>query len=138
VPEADLGRLLGAIDARLEPGTYIFCVLAPGERPQDAGARLVFQEAEGTTVVVALVEALRRGWRCAFPCEWIVLGAPSDLGAVGFLAAVLAELARAGIAVNAVSAFHHDHLFVPEGRGAEAVAILADLERRHRPHGAQP
>ena len=136
--EADLGRLLGAIDARLQPGTYVFCALAPGERPQDAGARLVFEEAEGTTVVVSVGEAQLRGWRATFPCEWVVLGAPSDLGAVGFLAAVAAELAQAGIALNAVSAVHHDHLFVPEGRGAEAVAILANLERRHRHDGPRP
>lgn len=124
-------RLLGGIDARLQPGTYVFCALT-GERPPDRALRLLFEEPEGTTVVVAEEEAVRRGWPASFPCEWIVLGARSDLGAVGFLAAVAAELAGAGIALNAVSAYHHDHLFVPAGRGAEAVAVLAALERRTR------
>ena len=51
----------------------------------------------------------------------------SSLEAVGFLAAILPPLAAAGIGVNPVSAFHHDHLFVPEQRAAEALAILEAL-----------
>jgi hypothetical protein len=34
------------------------------------------------------------------------------------------ELARAGISVNPVSAFHHDHLFVPWERREEAMMLL--------------
>ncbi len=45
----------------------------------------------------------------------------SALDVVGFLAAVTAALADAGIGANAVSAFFHDHLFVPLDR-AEAAA----------------
>jgi len=29
--------------------------------------------------------------------------------------------------VNPVSGFHHDHLFVPEGREEDALRILADI-----------
>ena len=54
----------------------------------------------------------------------ITLEVASSLEAIGFLAAITAALARAGIAVNPVSAFHHDHLFVPEGHADEAMAIL--------------
>ena len=43
----------------------------------------------------------------------ITLDVHSSLESVGFLAAVSARLAAAGIPCNAVSAFHHDHLFVP-------------------------
>jgi hypothetical protein len=46
---------------------------------------------------------------------------------VGFLAAVTARLADAGIAVNAVSAFYHDHLFVPESRAEEAFGLLQNM-----------
>lgn len=39
--------------------------------------------------------------------------------------AVLARvLAERGVAANVVSGFHHDHLFVPEGRVGEAVGAL--------------
>jgi hypothetical protein len=49
----------------------------------------------------------------------------SSLDAVGFLAAITARLAEAGISVNAVSAFYHDHLFVPDHRAAEALSKFA-------------
>jgi len=51
----------------------------------------------------------------------------SSLEAVGFLAAVSARLAEAGIGVNAVSAFYHDHLLVPEHRADEAFRVLQDM-----------
>ena len=138
VPERDLSRLLGTISPIVQPGTYVFCSPTSGERPGDGVARLVFEEPEGTTIVVTRDEAKRLGWPATFPCRWIVLGASSDLEAVGFLAAVTAELARAGIAVNVVSAYHHDHLFVPEDRGDQAVAVLSALERRHRAEAGHP
>ena len=34
-------------------------------------------------------------------------------------------LVWAGIAANVVAAFHHDHVFVPEARAADAMACLA-------------
>ena len=38
-----------------------------------------------------------------------------------------ATLARHEISVNAVSAYYHDHLFVPTDRAAEALALLRGL-----------
>ena len=43
------------------------------------------------------------------------------------MAAVTARLARDGIAVNPVSGFYHDHLFVPEERADDAFAALLSL-----------
>jgi hypothetical protein len=74
-------------------------------------------------------QAERAGLGFTFPCRRIVLEIHSSLEAVGFLAAILPRLAGAGIGVNPVSAFHHDHLFVPEARAAEAMAILAEIAR---------
>jgi len=137
VPERDLGRLLASVNPVLQPGTYVYCTLGPGERP-DTPPLLQFEEPEGTTVVVLAEDAQRRGWTAVFPCQWIVLGATSDLEAVGFLAAVVTELARAGIAANAVSAFHHDHLFVPAGRVGEALEVVGALQRQHRAAAGRP
>jgi hypothetical protein len=74
-------------------------------------------------------EARASALETAFPCRMITLSVPSDLSAVGFLAAVTARLAGAGVAVNAVSAFHHDHLFVPGDRAEEALRILKRMAR---------
>jgi len=56
------------------------------------------------------------------------------LEAVGFLAAITARLAEAGISVNPVSAFYHDHLFVPHNRADEALARLKEMSTREEIH----
>lgn len=60
----------------------------------------------------------------------ITLTVHSSLEAVGFLAAVTGRLTEAGISVNAVSAFYHDHLFVPEHRAGEALHHLQNLSKQ--------
>ena len=57
----------------------------------------------------------------------ITLEVHSSLEAVGFLAAITARLAAAGIGVNPVSACFHDHLFVPAERAEDAMSILEGL-----------
>jgi hypothetical protein len=62
----------------------------------------------------------------------ITLNIHSSLDAVGFLAAITARLASAGMGVNSVSAYFHDHLFVPAVRADEAMAILDGLAAENR------
>ncbi|EKD51400.1 MAG: hypothetical protein ACD_62C00265G0006 [uncultured bacterium] len=57
----------------------------------------------------------------------ITLTVHSGLDAVGFLARISTALAEAGISLNAVSAFYHDHLFVPVDRAGEAMVALERL-----------
>jgi hypothetical protein len=57
----------------------------------------------------------------------ITLGVESSLDAVGMMAAVSAALAARGISCNPVSAFLHDHVFVPWDRREDALAALAHL-----------
>lgn len=123
--ETDLARLLAGLSPRLDETVYVFAT-QPAGSPEPAGLAplMRFAEAEGTTLVLPRAEAERTGLGFIFPCRRIVLEIHSSLEAVGFLAAILPRLAAAGIGVNPVSAFHHDHLFVPEGRADEAMAIL--------------
>jgi hypothetical protein len=58
----------------------------------------------------------------------ITLTIHSDLQAVGFLAPIMTRLAEAGISVNPVSAFYHDHLFVPWDKRNEAMEILESFK----------
>ena len=67
-------------------------------------------------------EAEKHGIAHEFPCRMITLDVHSSLEAVGFIARIATELARRGMGVNPVAGFHHDHLFVPEGREGEAMA----------------
>jgi hypothetical protein len=123
--ERDLSTLLRRMQPELRPGTFVFCTIAATERmPAALNPMLTFREQEGTTLVVPREEAQAAGLIYALPSRLITLTVHSALDAVGFLTAITARLAAAGISVNAVSAFHHDHLFVPANRADEAMAIL--------------
>lgn len=132
--ETDLGRLLAALAPRLHPGEVVFCTLPPDAEPPAGVVPLgLFVEAEGPTLILdrgdrAAVEAA--GFACSPPFRRIVLEVHSSLEAVGLLAAVSAELAGRGIPSNVVSAYFHDHLFVPSDRADEALAALAGLSSR--------
>ena len=126
--ERDLDALLKGIKPEMMDGTFVFCTLAPGVNvPATISPMLTFREREGTTLVIRQGEAERAGLRHEFPSRLITLTVHSALDAVGFLAAITARLAEAGISVNAVSAFHHDHLFVPVDRADEAIAVLKEM-----------
>ena len=73
---------------------------------------------------VARVSALGAGLPADVPAMTV------DLQCGSGLAAVTTALAAAGISVNPVSAFHHDHLFVPADRAGEAMDVLVDLSSR--------
>ncbi|MGJ5179439.1 ACT domain-containing protein [Bradyrhizobium oligotrophicum] len=126
--ERDLDTLLRTMTPELQDGVFVFCSIAAEDGcPATLTPLLLFREREGITLVVRREEAERAGLPYQFASRLITLSVQSALDAVGFLAAVTTELAAAGISVNAVSAFHHDHLFVPEHRAAEALQLLRDL-----------
>ena len=121
----DLSRLISSMRPELAPGRFVFATIPHGQGiPAGLAPVMLFREAEGTTLIVTAEEAAQAGLAGIFPCRQITLTVHSALDAVGFLAAVTARLAAAGISTNAVAAYHHDHLFVPEHRAAEAVALL--------------
>ena len=126
--ERDLDALLRHMKPEVQPGIFVFCTIPPNETvPATLNPLLTFREQEGTTLVLFREEAEAARLRGAFPSRLITLTVHSALDAVGFLAAITARLAKAGISVNAVSAFHHDHLFVPAERADEAVATLRTI-----------
>ena len=132
--ETELDRLIAGMRPLLSPATYVFATLAPG-RPIPAGLEplLSFEEAEGRTLIVTADEAAAHGIAAIFPCRRITLQVHSSLEAVGFMAAVAAQLARHGIGANPVAGYHHDHLFVPADRADAALAALEALATESRP-----
>jgi hypothetical protein len=87
-------------------------------------------EPEGLTLVVPQQDADTAGLAYEYVAAWITLRVHSALAAVGLTAAVAQELAGIGVSCNVVAGYHHDHLFVPYERAAEAVAALEDLAQR--------
>ncbi len=123
--EANLSTLIKSMKPQVNAGVFVFVTIPPGTPiPGGVTPIMMFQEAEGLTLIVPRDQAQATALPYEFPCRMIRLAVHSSLEAVGFLAAIATRLAEAGIAVNPVSAFHHDHLFVPEARADEAMAIL--------------
>jgi hypothetical protein len=127
-----LSTLLRDMSPRLATGEYVFCAFPAGKVPGALSPLCTFQEKEGMSVICRRRDADRLGLPRSQPHRLITLAVHSSLAAVGFLAAVSTELARAGIACNAVSAFHHDHLLVPSRDARRALALLRALSKRHR------
>ena len=128
--ETNLRRLLAGMRPMLQPGIFVFATLPAGS-PLPAGVDplMIFRESEGVTLILEEAAARNAGLAGNFRACMITLEIHSSLEAVGFLAAITARLAAAGMGVNPVSAFYHDHLFVPSERAAEAMRILESMAR---------
>lgn len=126
--ETDLQKLLASMTPRLCPEVYVFATLPPGAPlPEGPEPVMRFVEREGTTLILAESQVSAAGLAGTFRCRMITLDIHSSLEAVGFLAAITTRLAAAGMGVNPVSAFYHDHLFVPAERAEEAMELLRHL-----------
>jgi hypothetical protein len=121
--ETDLATLIRAMNPRLAPGVFVFATVKVA--PAGLAPLMTLREAEGITLILPRDEAA--GMQAAFPSRMITLEIHSSLDAVGFLAAIAGRLAEAGMPVNPVSGFYHDHLFVPEDRALEAMAVLTGM-----------
>ena len=124
--QTDLTDLLRGMSATLIDGTFVFATIQ-GAVPAGITPNMVFEESEGTTLILPIDQARAAGIAFEFPCRMITLNIHSALEAVGFMARIATELAKAGMGVNPVAGFYHDHLFVPEDRAADAMKVLADL-----------
>jgi hypothetical protein len=124
----DLSYLLKNMEPAHMPGSYIFATVSE-ETLERLGAAplLIFREVEAITVIV--IREIAEANALSFDSVWslITLTVHSDLEAVGFLAKITSLLAEAGITANTVSAFYHDHLFVPEHRVQDTLSLLKNL-----------
>ena len=137
--ERNLETLLQNMTPDMHDGVFVFCTIPEGEEiPAAIRPVHIFREREGTAFVVRREEAERVGMPYQFASRLITLNVHSSLEAVGFLAAITARLAKAGISVNAVSAFYHDHLFVPDHRAVEALHHLQTMSVAQAGHGDKP
>ena len=125
--ETNLDKLLSSMSAELMDGLYVFSTVSDGVMPTGMKPRLMFQEAEGMTLIVLKEEADAHGLVYEFPCRMITLNIHSSLEAVGFLARITTALAKHDMGVNPVSGYFHDHLFVPDGRELDAIRVLEEF-----------
>jgi hypothetical protein len=129
--ERNLKTLLRNMKPEMHEGVFVFCSLSQDEEiPATLRPVLIFREREGTAFILRRKEAEAAGLPYQFASRLITLSVHSSLEAIGFLAAITGRLAEAGISVNAVSAFHHDHLFVPEHRADETLHHLLNMSKQ--------
>jgi hypothetical protein len=122
----DLRALLAALDPEIDPVPKRFLHASHEKaRGRMADALMMFREAEGTTLIVDVDEDDMGNERMLW--ARITLRVQSSLTAVGLMAAVSAALAKRGIPCNPVSAFLHDHIFVPWERRDDALDALSHL-----------
>lgn len=134
--ERKLVRLLANAAPRLTPGEWVFAVVASPAESDRLGAIGTFREPEGLTAICPRERADAAGLKYDGVFRQVTMTVTSSLHAVGFLAAITRALADANIPCNAVSAAHHDHLFVPAARAVDALHVLETLpDRRVRPGG---
>ncbi len=131
--QRDLSVLLKTMAPVLREEEFVFCSI-----PADGVVNLravpwgLFREEEGTTVILTVDQAIHCHLPIANPWRMITLTVHSDLQAVGFLAALTQALARANISVNAISAYFHDHLFVPRAQAQAAMDCVLELAKEAR------
>lgn len=113
-----------------QPGDYVFAIAA--EPAQIASltphALATFKEAEGLSMILPLEVARRAALDLSSPMRCITLNVYSSLEGVGLTSAVASALGEASIPCNMVAAFHHDHVFVPSDKCAQALDILKALQ----------
>ena len=124
--ERNLDTLIRTMQPQLADGKWVF---RSSESGFDAAtletAILMFREPEGVTIIspASTTDVGLPTW------AMITLSIHSSLEAVGFLAAITTSLAAIGIPVNAVSAYYHDHIFVPHERRDDALEFLRCMMR---------
>ncbi len=131
MPEKNLQVLLSSIKPRLHDDTFVFCTVSEREyKALKTDPICVFRESEGVSITVEKSVADAASLQYDGTWSLITCEINSDLTAVGFLAAMSKLLAELAIPVNVVSAFHHDHLFVPSDRAEQAMQLLQDLSAK--------
>jgi hypothetical protein len=127
-PVRDLASLLNGLRPTLHEDRYVFASVQQHDPALLAEALATFREQEGVTLVLREETARRAGLQTSPVFRCITLRVFSDLMAVGLVATISGRLAALGIPCNVVSAFHHDHIFVPEQDAARAMAALRELQ----------
>lgn len=127
--EKDLNTLIASMDATLHVDAFVFVTVSPSQAiPDSLHKQMVFQEAEGITIISTKLSAEAHDLPYTFESRMITLNVHSSLDAVGFLAAVSSRLAaEVQTGVNPVSGYFHDHLFVPVGREEQVLAVLQKM-----------
>ena len=128
--ETSLSTLLRLMEPVRHSDEYVFC--SADEKSlnlESVNPICLFREPEGLTLILTQAEADQCNLPYTLKFCMITLSIHSSLEAVGFLAAITDKLAKRGISVNPVSAYYHDHLFIPLEKADEAMSLLHEFSK---------
>ena len=127
----DLEWMLASLEPVLDPRRFCFVSFAhmPLAEAEAFDPIALFRESEGLSVVAEDKMLLGHIASDTPRFSMISITVHSSLESVGLTAALSAALAEAGISANVIAATFHDHVFVPEARSADAMAVLKALSR---------
>lgn len=126
--ETNLSKLLQSMKPILCSGEYVFCSIRNSNYSYSHLDPVgIFKESEGLTLILKREQADLAAFSYTLVFSMITLSVHSSLEAVGFLAAITNKLAEHNISVNPVSAYYHDHLFVPIVRTKEVMTLLKEF-----------
>jgi hypothetical protein len=126
--ETNLSILLNSMQPVLREGEYVFCSIDHhNSNYLELNPVCLFYEDEGLTLILNRESADATALPYTSVFRLITLSVHSSLDAVGFLAAITSKLAEHSISVNPVSAYYHDHLFVPAAQAEEVMELLQEF-----------
>lgn len=129
--EKDLETLLLSMRPKLSESQFVFCNISLDKLTTLKMEPLfIFREEEGVTIIIEKWQADSESLDYDDVWSWIALTVHSSLSAVGFLAAITSKLSENYISVNVVSAYFHDHLFVPQEKARLTMQVLDGLQGR--------
>ncbi|MHA1575748.1 MAG: ACT domain-containing protein [Candidatus Thorarchaeota archaeon] len=124
----NLAELLKSMKPVLQEKELVFCTVAYDKLPEETvDPLMLFKEYSGITLLLPKDDADRLSLDYESLWARITLTVHSSLDAVGFLAKVTEVLFDAGISSNVVSAFYHDHVFVPKDKAKDELKVLKRL-----------
>ena len=130
--ETDLQKLIQGMEPSLNEGEFVFCTVNSLQH-LTLNPLCLFQEKEGTTVILSKEQADKASLPYSGIYAWITLSVHSALEAVGLTAAVSKALTDANISCNVVAAYYHDHIFVPIKDAQRAMDALVKLSKQGKP-----
>lgn len=125
---SNLKILLKQMKPKIVNEEFVFCTISRTRFSElKISPLMMFSEEEGITLIVKRKIAENNSLSYFGVWAWIILTVHSNLSAIGFLSVITDTLAKSKISVNIVSAYYHDHLFVPIDKSDQALELLKGL-----------
>lgn len=126
-------QILQLLNPELSETEFVFCTFSESGYGNLVHLKPIAscQEKEGLTLIIPKEKADEYHFHYESYYKKITLSVHSSLDSVGLTAVVSAKLTEAGISTNIISAYFHDHIFVPSAQADRALKVLLELQTEY-------